>query len=512
MITSKNPATGEENHRAPDFNPAAVTAVVDKARHAQESGWGRVPVRTRLNHIIRANEFLFKNIDAIARDISKNNGKPLVEGLNEVIPVTQTIGFVKNRAARALRDQPVRLGAFLPTKKAYIAYRPMGVVGIISPWNYPLSTPMVEVILALTAGNAVVLKPSEVTGLVNEWISRIVGSMKLPEGIFTLLPGKGEVGAALASSRVDRLILTGSVATGKKVMAAASQNLTPVTLELGGKDCMIVLEDADLEVASAAAVVGGFYNTGQTCCSIERLLIHESIAEPFLLKMGEKLRKLRMGESQGCDVELGSITFEGQKKTYFQQLQDHLNHNGKTLFGVSAYDGRANFMSPLLVEAADDRMFWKNETFGPVVAVKRFSTTEEAIKINNDSPFGLTAVIWTKNQKKAREMAKHLNVGTVVINDAPFTNAVAALPWGGVRESGIGRVHGEMGLRDLCHAQVVTYDLAGQVKQMWWYPYSEAHYGFMKNITILLGGTGFFNRLKAFFLVVKTAIKMGPRL
>lgn len=510
-IISKNPATGQQIHSVPSCNPADVSKIVDNARRAQVS-WGAMTVKERVRFLRKARDFMFRHMDEIAADISKNNGKPLVEGLSEVLPMILTTTYLEKNAARILRDQKVGMGGFFPTKRARITYQPMGVIGIISPWNYPLSTPLAEVLPALAAGNSVILKPSEVTGLVSSWIQKIIDSMGLPRDVFTLLPGRGDVGAALASSSVDRIMVTGSVATGKTVMAAASQRLTPVTLELGGKDCMIVLEDANLDAATSAAVVGGLYNAGQTCCSVERLLVHESVAEPFIQKMNEKIARLRIGESKGHDVDIGSITFEGQKNVYFSQVQDHLSNQGKTLFGKPAFDGKSSFMEPLVVEAAEGRKFWTEETFGPVIAVKKFKTDAEAISINNDSPFGLTALIWTKNQKRARRMAAALNVGTVVINDAPFTNAIASLPWGGVKESGFGRVHGEAGLKDMCHTRLIVYDLAGQAKQPWWYPYNKAQYDFLKNYAILLAGKGLINRVGAFFQVIKNALKMGPRI
>jgi acyl-CoA reductase-like NAD-dependent aldehyde dehydrogenase len=236
----------------------------------------------------------------------------------------------------------------LPNKKSYLTYSPLGVIGIISPWNFPLNTPFSEIALALMAGNSVILKPSEVTGNVNLLMQSIIDAMQLPEGVFQMIHGKGGVGAALAAAYVDRIIFTGSTATGKKVMASATPNLTPLTLELGGKDCMIVFEDADLDVATSAALAGGFYNSGQACCSIERLLLHESIATQFTEMLTNKAAKLRQSESTGFGNDIGPVTFEGQKKVYHEQAQDLIQKGGKVLFGNSQYDGEKNF-HPLLI-------------------------------------------------------------------------------------------------------------------------------------------------------------------
>ncbi|MDZ4676238.1 MAG: aldehyde dehydrogenase family protein [Oligoflexia bacterium] len=512
FITSKNPATGEEILRQECFNPTEMTNLVQRARLAQEP-WRRLSFKERAKFLKRGQQYMLAHMDELALNLAKNNGKPLVEALSaEVFASIQTYGFAMKRAEKLLTDTPIHIGGGLLTKKAYITYQPLGVLGIISPWNYPLSTPFSEVILGLIAGNAIILKPSEITGLVNQDMQKIIDAMKLPKDLVTLVHGRGDVGAALASAKVDRLIFTGSTTTGRKIMSTASQNLTPVTLELGGKDCMIVLEDCNIELAASAAVVGGFFNTGQTCCSVERLLIHENIVDPFLKAYKEKLNKLRVGASSGFENDLGAITFEGQKKIYFEQTQDHVSHNQKTVFGDANFDGKSNFMKPLVVQADDKRSFWKDETFGPVVAYKTFKTDEEAISINNDSPYGLTALIISGNTSRARKMAKHLQVGAVVINDAPFTNACATLPWGGVGESGFGRVHGEAGLKELCQQRLVVYDIVGQMKQLWWYPYNKAQYDFFKALAYFTAGDGLFVKLKALINILKHIFKMGPRI
>lgn len=512
-LISKNPASGQVLLEENSFEISKLGDVIREARLVQQHFWTHQTFEQRSTYLLRAQRYLLEHMDEIARAISLNNGKPLVESLAaEVVPMIQTVSFVTKKAKKILQPKKVSLGLTLPTKKAYVTYRPFGVLGIISPWNYPLSTPLAEVFLGLMAGNAVILKPSEVTGLVNKQIQTIIDSMRLPEGLVTVIQGRGDLGAALAKSDVDKIIVTGSVATGKKVMAAASEKLTPVTLELGGKDAMIVLEDADIETASSAAVVGGFYNAGQTCCSVERLLVHEKIAPEFLTAFTAKIEKLRIGESSSFQNDLGPVTFDGQKRTYHEQVQDHLSHGEKTLLGEADYDGSSNFMKPLVVETHDERDLWKKETFGPVVAVKTFKSDDEAVQINNDTSFGLTAVIWARDQGRAQRMARRLKVGTVVINDAPFTNAVPVLPWGGVRDSGFGRVHGEEGLKSLCSTQVVTFDVAGQQKQFWWYPYSRVQYDFFKSYAILFNGLSWGERIRALFAVIKNLRNMGPRI
>jgi len=275
---------------------------------------------------------------------------------------------------------------------------------------------------------------------------------------------------------------------------------------------MIVLDDAHIDVAASAAVTGGLYNTGQTCCSVEKLLVHADIAKPFMEAFIEKLKKVRQGPPSDFETDIGPVTYGLQKKTYLSQIQDHIQHHGKTFFGPVDYDGKSNFMKPLIVEAGEGGLFWNEETFGPVMAVKTFHTDEEAIQIANDGHFGLTALVWSGNNNRAQRLARNLRVGTVVINDAPFTNAVAALPWGGVRDSGFGWVHGELGLKELSQAQVITYDISGQQKQFWWFPHGQTQYEFFKYYINFLEGQGFKHRLNSFVQMIKSLMKMGPRL
>ncbi|MCC6277167.1 MAG: aldehyde dehydrogenase family protein [Oligoflexia bacterium] len=512
FIEVHNPATGEVIDRIESFDPRQMSDVLEKARSAQKK-WAKLSFKLRGQHLNKGKQYILENQERIVKVISKNNGKPNYEALaHDVLPALSAIHFAQNKIPGILRDRRVGLGWYLANKSNYYAYEPLGIIGIISPWNYPLNTPFTELVFALMCGNAVILKPSEVTGSINLVISEIVHAMQLPEGLFQILHGKADVGAALASSKVDRLIFTGSTSTGKKVMAAAAQNLTPLTLELGGKDCMIVFEDSDLDVASSAALAGGFYNAGQACCSVERILVQNSIYQPFCELLSQKAAKLRQGPSIGFENDLGPVTFEGQKRIYQEQRSEFKKHNLKIIHGNIEYDGKANFHPPLIVEGRPGVSLWDDETFGAVMAIKSFQTEQEAIETHNLSPYGLTAVVYSRDQKRALRVARQLRVGIVTINDGPYMNAVSAAPWGGFRDSGFGKVHGPQGIRDLCRETLISRDLLGQLKQYWWFPYTQRQYLMMKNFILVIVGDGIFLKLKSLIKTVYYFFTMGRRI
>lgn len=503
-IESLNPATGQVLKVVTSATPQDVEQAVEKAKSAFKS-WSQTSLNARLKHLEKGQLWLIQNMDAVSEVISLNNGKPRVESLmSDIAPVIQSVTHYQKYAKKHLANEPIPIADVLPTKKAYMTFSPLGVVGIISPWNYPFSIPMGEVLSALVAGNCVILKPSEVTSLVNEKILQMMTACQLPAGVFQMIEGDGAVGAALTSSSIDKICFTGSVPTGKKVMRSASENLIPVTLELGGKDPCIVLESADLDVASSGVVVGGFYNNGQTCASVERLLVHKNIEEIFIACVREKLARLRVGPTQGFDNDIGPITYQNQKKVIKEQLQN--------LSGTEAtYNGVDNFLKPQIIKTRPTDKVWIEETFGPVIAYDTFTTDEEAVEKANTTNFGLGAVIWG-NTKHAQKLAKQLYAGTVVINDAPFTGVVAGIPWGGVKQSGFGKVHGKEGLRDMCLNRVVTYDIQGQARQLWWYPYSKNHYDFLKLFIFMMSSKGLFTKITWLMRMLLGLLKIEKRL
>lgn len=503
-ISYQNPATGQNLGTVSVSSPEAVKAAFAAAKLASKK-WGETSLSSRLVHLEKGKLWLIENVESVVDAISLNNGKPRVESLmSDVAPVLHAVNYYSENAASILADKPVSIRKWLPTKKAFITYSPLGVVGIISPWNYPFSIPMGEVLAALVAGNCIILKPSEVTSLVNKQIQKFINACELPSGIFQMLEGDGSTGAALTSLPLDKFIFTGSVSTGKRVMKAAAENLVPLSLELGGKDPCIVFEDADIDIASSGVVVGGFFNNGQTCCSVERLLVHKKIEAPFIAAVKSKISRLRMGPSHGFENDLGPMTYEHQKAIIKTQLDAHGT--------PELYDGQSNFIQPVLIKTVNQETIWNEETFGPVVAYDTFETDDEAIAKANHSKFGLGAVIWSRNASRARAVARRLYTGTVVINDAPYTNAITSLPWGGVKDSGMGRVHGKQGLRNMCLTRVISHDIRGQAKQLWWFPYSLNQYQFLKAYALFTSETRFLQKMSWLLKLIRGIFKLEKRL
>ena len=392
----------------------------------------------------------------------------------EIVPTLDAMHYFAHASENLLRPQKIDIGQYgLMGRSSTIVFRPLGVIGIISPWNFPLATPADEVVMALMAGNAVVLKPSELTPLIALQIGDIFRRAGLPADLLGIVTGDGSTGAALIDARVDKIMFTGSVATGKRVAEAAAKFLTPVVLELGGKDPMIVLEDADIENAARGAVWGAFANAGQACASVERCYVQESIAPEFIERVVAETRVLKQGRGTGDAVDIGSMSNERQLQIVADHVNDAEQRGAKVLTG----GGRgANpdglFYQPTVLTNVDhDMAIMRDETFGPVLPVMTFKTEEEAIKLANDSVYGLTASVWTRNIARGRRIAEQIEAGTVMVNEVVYTHGIAQTPWGGVKDSGYGRTHGRMGLLELVQPQHIHVNRLSFLPDLWWFGY-----------------------------------------
>jgi succinate-semialdehyde dehydrogenase/glutarate-semialdehyde dehydrogenase len=352
-------------------------------------------------------------------------------------------------------------------------------VGIISPWNYPLSIPFGEVVMGLMAGNAVMLKVSTSTTMVGVEIDKIIKYGDLPDGLFRLLVGPGDrIVDALIENNADKIFFTGSTETGREIMTKASRRLIPVSLELGGKDAMIVLPDADLERASNGAAWAGYQNAGQSCGSVERLYVHDTVYDKMLELLSKKTKALRFGEDRDFNVDIGSMTTGEQWEKVEMQVNDALKKGAK-ISAVSSrgVKKRGSFYPPILMYDVNHGMdIMKNETFGPVVPVMKFNTIDEAVKLANDSTMGLTASVWTRNIKKGIELARRIEAGVVTINDHLYTHGQPETPWSGWKKSGIGFTHSKLGLLEMTRAKLINWDIIRSRRNMWWFPYDRNVY------------------------------------
>jgi succinate-semialdehyde dehydrogenase/glutarate-semialdehyde dehydrogenase len=432
-------------------------------------------VRRRIEILRQFQRRLLENRNKIAEAITRESGKPVAEALTtEVLVVLDTARFLIENAHHLLRDEPVPHGNIAAKlKRGRLLHEPYGVIGIISPWNYPFSIPATETLAALVAGNAVILKPSEFTPLVALQLETSFHAAGLPENIFQVIAGDGTTGAALVGSQIDKLVFTGSVATGKRIAAAAAARLLPVVLELGGKDPMLVLDDAEIDVASSAAVWGAFLNAGQTCLSVERCYVHRSLYHQFLTACAEKTKKLRVGNGLDPETDVGPMIHEKQLQIVESHVEDALARGARVLTGGCRLPELGkNFYAPtVLADVTHEMRIICEETFGPLLPIMAFDTDEEAVRLANDSDYGLAASVWTSTRIRGERLARRIQAGTVMVNDVVSCFGISEAPHGGVKHSGLGRTHGRFGLEEMVRPKYIDEDRMPGIKKVWWYGY-----------------------------------------
>ncbi len=484
-LISRNPANGEELGRAPIYTPEQVRAAVQAARGAQ-TGWGQASLRQRLQELKRLSRVLVEQADAIARLIAVEQGKNQIEAYGEVMTVLELLHFYQRNAARILRPRSVspRLGAL---RSHRIIPRPRGVVGVISPWNYPVTLSMEPLIAALVAGNAVVLKPSEYTSLIGLKIGELARRAELPDGLVQVVTGDASTGQALIAAGIDKLVFTGSVANGRKVAALAGEYLVPLTLELGGKDAAIVLADADLEQAAEGILWGALLNAGQACLAVERIYVEQAVAEAFIQKLTEKAARLRVGPSTDPNHDVCAITTEAQQNILKQQVMEARAKGAQVLLGGDPLPGPGRFFPPtILVNVNDEMSVMREETFGPILPVRVVRDAEEAIRLTNASPYGLTASLWTRDLRRGRQLLTRLEVGDAALNDHGTSSGHAEIGWGGCKASGYGKTRGEEGLREMVIWQHISWPRLGG--QLMGFPYSAKKVNLVRTLIKVLFG------------------------
>lgn len=478
-VPSVNPATGETIGMTEVNTVADLNDAVAGARKVQPA-WEAAGYRERRRHLLLVRDYIVTNAELLADIISRDTGKTKIDALStEVMSAAMAVSYYAAHAEKILRRKRLSGGSLLTfNKRSYVDRVPMGVVGIISPWNYPFAIPIHEVAMALITGNAVILKVASQTLLVGKAIQDAVAAGNFPPGIFTLINLPGTVaGKGFLESDINKLFFTGSVAVGKQLMAKAAERLIPVSLELGGNDAMIVCRDANVHRAVNGALWAGISNAGQSCAAVERIYVEDPLYEAFVALLKEKMHGLKQGPDQNCDFDVGAMTTKEQMKKVQDQLRDARSKGGKIFENPPSNGANLTgmFISPTIVEdATDDMMLMKEEIFGPVLGVARVKDVDEAVRKANASRLGLTASVWSRNKKKARSIAARLEVGSVMINDHLMSHGLAETPWGGFKESGIGRTHGYLGLEEMTQPRVVIDDiLPGMQKNMWWYPHNR---------------------------------------
>ncbi len=494
-----SPTDGRPFAQASLLSAGQAGAALDAARAAFPA-WSALPLRERAAFLLRARQVLVERSDELARLIAREQGKPAAEGhAADILPALDALKHLALHSEDALREEPVESAVLVMAhKEGRLLQVPYGVVLVIAPWNYPLSLPLICAATALVAGNTVVLKPAPATTLIGLEVGEIFRRAGLPAGVLNVVATDDTVAASLVEdARVDKIVFTGSVATGRKVMAAAARNLTPVVLELGGKDAAVVCRDADLDLAADGIVWGAFLNAGQTCASVERVYVEAPVADEFVRKVVERARALRNGDPALPETDMGPLTLERQRRIVEEHVADAVARGAKVETGGQAPNGPGFFFPPtVLTNVTHDMRIMREETFGPVLPILAVADLDEAVRLANESEYGLTASGWTRSAETARRLQQELQAGAVSINDCISTFGEPAAPWGGFKQSGIGRTHGVAGLREMVQLKYVTRDTAGAPK-LWWYPYGEELRGLMRDAVRALHSRSAWARLKS---------------
>jgi acyl-CoA reductase-like NAD-dependent aldehyde dehydrogenase len=475
-LISINPATLEPVGDVPLTQPEQVKNAVQAARDGFYN-WRARRLRERAGLLRIAGQKILERREEIARTITLEMGRPYAESFSvEVEASIDLITYYTKYARLFLNERHVPLHNVLFLRRdSRVHFQPLGVLGVICPWNWPLLIPLGVILPALLAGNSVVFKPSELTPLVGELIKDCFCEAGLPESVLKVIHGDGHVGAALVKSDVDKIFFTGSTHVGQKVMEMTAQTFKKAVLEMGGSDPAIVCDDAELETASSGVVWGGFSNCGQNCNGIERIFVHQNIYSGFLKLLVEKTEQLRIGDGLHEDTDIGPLASEAQLKKMEHFIKRAVRGGAVIETGGNALSGkRSLFFHPTVLSSETPlKICFDEEIFGPVVIVTPVRDDKEAVRLANQSAFGLAASVWTKNRKRGLMIARQLEAGSVMINDVIVSFGMTETGWTGIKKSGIGWVHGEKGLDEMVNIQYINRDPQNKMQKIWWFPYSR---------------------------------------
>lgn len=473
MIESFNPATGEKLGEVPLSTAEDVLAAAERAREAQV-GWSAMGAAARARILGRVKQVMLDRAGEIADTISRENGKPRPEAMTMILPVCEAINYyskLARRVDRGVRTSPTQL---FMGYKARVHYDPRGIAGFIMPWNFPFELGMKHMVPALLAGNACIQKPSEFNPLIGELILDLYLEAGVPENVIQMVHGYADVGATLIDVS-DVVCFIGSPDTGKKIMARASEKLIPVILELGGNDAAIVRRDADLDKTARGIVMGACLNAGQTCVSIERVYAHKDIAEELTGRIVEQAKKLRMASDDADNYDVGPVKWAPQRRIYEEHMKDALAKGAEVKLGGEAVEANGGvFWKPtVLTKVTHEMEMMKEETFGPFIPVMAVENDDEAVRLANDSPYGLGGSVWTRDTAEGERLARRIRSGSVMINNAAASAGCPSLPFGGDGHSGVGRALGEMGFYNYCSPRAVMRAAGGKAGEIGWMPYKK---------------------------------------
>lgn len=439
---SLNPRTGDVVDRHPVNSETDVRAAVERAREAA-AWWSSLSFDERKEHLLTWKGVITRRLPQLTELMHAETGKPHGDAQLEAVLAIDHLNWAAGQAKKVLGRRKVAPGMMMANMAATLEYRPLGVVGVIGPWNYPVFTPMGSIIYALAAGNSVVFKPSELTPGVGRWLADTCREA-IGREVLQVVTGFGETGAALCRSGVDKVAFTGSTETGKRVMAACAETLTPVVIEAGGKDALLVDEDADIEAAADAAVWGACSNAGQTCIGVERVYVHDRVYDRFLTAVVDKASDLTARE--GLDSQIGPITMPSQLDVIRRHIDDAIARGGRAVLGGPDAVGERYVQPTILVDVPEDSAAIQEETFGPTMTITRVSDMDEAVKLTNATRYGLGSTVFSK--ARGPQLAERIRAGMTAINSVIVFAAIPSLPFGGIGDSGFGRIHGADGLRE----------------------------------------------------------------
>jgi acyl-CoA reductase-like NAD-dependent aldehyde dehydrogenase len=499
-IIATSPATGRKLGEVAVTPANQAEAIMARARRAQQP-WFWAGLRTRVDALHRFKLALRNNLDLLVGTVVAEQGRPAFEGLAEMWASTESVAYAANHAREVLAVKRPFI-SFVPHRRHWIERRPYGVVLIIAPWNFPLIQSLPQIANALVTGNAVVYKPSEYATQIAELIARCLREAELPPDVFQVAHGGGDLGAALINAKPNKVCFTGSVPTGRKVAATAGELLIPVELELGANDAAIVLEDADIDRTAQGVVWGSMYNAGQACLSIERLYVARPIMAQFEQKMVEVIDAfIKVGPGEAMGTTMGAITTGMQLAVITRHIKDAVAKGARIITGgelIEADNGRY-YTPTLLTDVTPDMLVAKEETFGPVVSIFPFDTDEEAIRLVNNSPFGLTGSVWTQDRKRGIAICQKLEVGHASVNDHIVSASLPHLPWGGTKDTGYGSARGAEGMLEMTRPQSFSVERFFSLPtEYFWYPYTPFKYNLLRRAVRALYAPGLLQKLRTF--------------